>query len=158
MKRTLCCFLYLCALYLAPRDVYGQVTAGKRDSLVADSLQRLRPYNNGWRLTSLNRQINALRTPHPPSAGVETVTVTIRDTVRITRVDTVFVPRDTVIATNRAPVASFTRSCASATRLCSVNASGSTDDVGITSYQWSWGDGATSTGVSPSHTDRKSVV
>jgi hypothetical protein len=54
-------------------------------------------------------------------------------------------------STNTAPIASFSRSCASATRLCSVNASASTDDNGITSYAWQWGDGQSGIGVTATH-------
>ena len=53
---------------------------------------------------------------------------------------------------NQPPVASFTSSCSNATRLCSFNGSGSTDDIGIVSYAWTFGDGSTGTGTTPSHT------
>jgi PKD repeat protein/plastocyanin len=39
------------------------------------------------------------------------------------------------VAANQAPVASFTWSC-NASRLCTFNGSGSTDDVGIVTYTW----------------------
>jgi subtilisin family serine protease len=48
---------------------------------------------------------------------------------------------------NAPPVASFTASCSKAS--CSFNGSGSTDDSGISSYSWNFGDGATATGTSP---------
>jgi subtilisin family serine protease len=41
--------------------------------------------------------------------------------------------------TNQAPVAQFTVSCSKGR--CTYNASGSTDDAGIVSYRWSFGDG-----------------
>ena len=44
------------------------------------------------------------------------------------------------------PVASFTSSCPHGK--CTLDASGSTDDHGIVSYSWSFGDGSTSTGSS----------
>lgn len=53
---------------------------------------------------------------------------------------------------NQPPVASFTRSCNSTTRTCNFNGTGSTDDVGIVSYGWTFGDGSTGTGATPSHT------
>ncbi len=53
---------------------------------------------------------------------------------------------------NQPPVAAFTSSCNNTTRACTFNGSGSTDDVGIVSYAWTFGDGATGTGVNPSHT------
>ncbi len=54
-------------------------------------------------------------------------------------------------ATNAPPTASFTSSCTDLA--CSVNASGSSDpDGSIASYAWTFGDGASATGVSGSHT------
>ncbi len=53
---------------------------------------------------------------------------------------------------NQPPVASFTFSCNNTTRVCSFNGTGSTDDVGIVSYGWAFGDGTTGTGAAPSHT------
>lgn len=48
------------------------------------------------------------------------------------------------------PVAQFSINCVGVT--CSVDAAGSTAaGATITSYQWAWGDGATSTGVTSSH-------
>jgi subtilisin family serine protease len=47
---------------------------------------------------------------------------------------------------NGAPSASFTASCSGTT--CSVNASGSSDDAGIVSYSWTWGDGTSSPSAS----------
>jgi subtilisin family serine protease len=54
--------------------------------------------------------------------------------------------------TNNPPTASFTASCSRAK--CSFNGSGSKDDVGIVSYAWTFGDGAslTSTSATASHT------
>jgi len=54
--------------------------------------------------------------------------------------------------TNQPPVASFTFSCNGTTRVCSFNGTGSSDDVGIVSYGWTYGDGTTGTGPTPSHT------
>ncbi|MFN0178870.1 MAG: PKD domain-containing protein [Gemmatimonadales bacterium] len=54
--------------------------------------------------------------------------------------------------TNQPPVASFTSSCSNATRVCSFSGTGSTDDAGIVSYSWTFGDGTTGTGPTPSHT------
>jgi subtilisin family serine protease len=62
-------------------------------------------------------------------------------------------PTDTVqTSTNKAPVAQFTASCQKGN--CSFNASSSTDDSGIVSYRWVYGDGAsdTKTTSTTSHT------
>jgi PKD repeat protein len=57
-----------------------------------------------------------------------------------------------VTLTNQPPVAAFTSSCNNTTRACTFNGSGSTDDVGIVSYAWNFGDAATGTGATPAHT------
>ena len=52
---------------------------------------------------------------------------------------------------NKAPAASFTRSCTNLS--CSFDGSGSSDPDGtIASYSWSFGDGSTATGATASHT------
>lgn len=51
---------------------------------------------------------------------------------------------------DRAPVAAFTASCSGLT--CSFDASGSSDDRGIDSYAWDFGDGATGSGATASRT------
>ena len=48
---------------------------------------------------------------------------------------------------NQAPVARFTWSCPG--MQCTMDASTSTDDVGIVRYSWNWGDGRTENRVSP---------
>lgn len=51
---------------------------------------------------------------------------------------------------DRAPTAAFTSTCDGLT--CSFDASGSRDDKGVASYAWTFGDGTTGTGRTPSHT------
>lgn len=51
---------------------------------------------------------------------------------------------------DRVPVAAFTASCSGLT--CSFDAAGSTDDRGIASYAWDFGDGSTATGSSATRT------
>ncbi len=48
------------------------------------------------------------------------------------------------------PTAAFTYSTSYYS--ITVNASGSTDDIGIVSYDWNWGDGATGSGMIATHT------
>ncbi|MCC7132245.1 MAG: S8 family peptidase [Gemmatimonadales bacterium] len=51
---------------------------------------------------------------------------------------------------NQPPVASFTSSCTGLQ--CSFNGTGSTDDNGVTGYSWTFGDGTTGTGSTPTKT------
>ncbi len=53
-------------------------------------------------------------------------------------------------STDNPPTASFTFSCNGLT--CNFNASGSSDDRGISSYAWNFGDGSTGSGVTPTKT------
>ncbi len=81
------------------------------------------------------------------SGGSYTVTLTVTDGGGLSSTQSSVV---TVAApVNQPPVASFTSSCAQLT--CGFNASGSTDDNGIVSYAWSFGDGGNATGVAPTH-------
>jgi subtilisin family serine protease len=50
---------------------------------------------------------------------------------------------------NVAPTASFTASCNKAT--CSFDGSASTDDAGVASYAWNYGDGSSGAGMKTSH-------
>lgn len=55
------------------------------------------------------------------------------------------------LANNVPPVSDFTSNCTPATRACQFDGSLSTDNVGIVSYAWTFGDGTTSTEVAPAH-------
>ncbi len=52
-------------------------------------------------------------------------------------------------AVNQPPVAAFTFSCSGLS--CTFDGTGSTDDVGVTSYAWDFGDNTTGSGATPSH-------
>ena len=81
------------------------------------------------------------------TAGTYTVTLTVTDD----RGATTSTTKDVVVAINRAPVASFTASCAE--RVCAFDGGASSDPDGtIAGYLWSFGDGTSSTEVAPSHT------
>lgn len=54
-----------------------------------------------------------------------------------------------VDVTNGAPIADFIATCNALS--CSVDGSGSTDDGGIVTYAWDFGDGGTAVGVNASH-------
>ncbi len=60
----------------------------------------------------------------------------------------------TAAQSNQPPVARFTFNCVGQTNpnQCAFNASTSTDDHGIVSYTWAFGDGSSATGVRVSHT------
>jgi len=77
--------------------------------------------------------------------GTYTVTLTVTDNGNATSQNV------HAITVNAPPVASFTFSCSGLT--CSFNASGSSDPDGtITSYAWTFGDGATGSGATASRT------
>lgn len=57
----------------------------------------------------------------------------------------------TISTGNQPPVARFSLACTAATRRCTFNGTGSTDDAGIVSYAWSFGDGSTGSGATPAH-------
>ena len=82
------------------------------------------------------------------AAGTYNVTLTVTDNEGTSSTATRPV---TVFAANVAPTAAFTANVAG--NVVSVNGSSSTDPEGaISSYQWTFGDGASGTGVTASHT------
>jgi PKD repeat protein len=54
--------------------------------------------------------------------------------------------------TNLPPVPRFRISCNSSTRACTFNGTNSSDDVAVTAWQWTFGDGTSGSGTTASHT------
>jgi PKD repeat protein len=82
------------------------------------------------------------------AAGTYTITLTVTDNGGLTNVATKSV---TVAKANVPPVASFTATASGLT--VALNGSASTDSDGtVVSYAWNYGDGATGTGATSSHT------
>jgi len=73
-------------------------------------------------------------------AGTYTVTLTVTDTIG----QSSSISHNVIVVVDNPPAASFTITCSG--RSCKADASASTDDHGIASYQWSWGDGQATTG------------
>ena len=81
------------------------------------------------------------------SAGTHIITLTAKDALGATGTSTRSI---TITSTgvNQPPAANFTFTCsATVAHQCSVDGSSSTDDVGVVSYTWAWGDGRTETHV-----------
>lgn len=83
---------------------------------------------------------------------VDGVTAGTRTLDRTRGVLTHFVIPTAALPTNQPPVASFRFSCKAGTLTCKFNGTGSTDDVGVTSWQWTFGDGTGASGATVTHT------
>ncbi len=78
------------------------------------------------------------------TTGAHVITLTARDVNGATGTATRSI---TIAALNSPPVANFTASCP--TSQCTLDASASTDNLGIVRYAWTWGDGRTENKVLP---------
>lgn len=97
-----------------------------------------------------NAASGAVVTTTYPHGGPRTITLTVTDAGGLTNSTTQTIEIVTT-PTNQAPVAQFTASCTDLG--CSFDSGGSSDDVGITSRSWSFGDGASAGNVvTTSHT------
>jgi PKD repeat protein len=84
------------------------------------------------------------------SVGTHTLTLTAKDAQGLTGTATRTLTVTPIPAGNQAPVARFTANCATGlAHQCALDASTSTDDVGIVSYAWSWGNGRSETKLVP---------
>ncbi|MEO8561442.1 MAG: PKD domain-containing protein [bacterium] len=77
------------------------------------------------------------------AAGTYSVTLTVTDANGTNSVTKQVV----VAASNQAPVARFSATCP--TNKCAFNGSASTDDIGIVSYTWDWGNGRSESHAGP---------
>ena len=101
--------------------------------------------SNSWNSATFNLHgTNPSRTY--AAGGTYTVTLIVTDGSGATSTATRSV---TVTAANQPPTANFTSSCSGLT--CSFTNT-STDDVGVASNSWNFGDGSTSTATNPSRT------
>jgi subtilisin family serine protease len=91
-----------------------------------------------------NAASGAVVTTTYPHGGPRTITLTVTDGGGLTNSTTQTIEIVTT-PTNQAPVAQFTASCIDLG--CSFDSGGSSDDVGITSRSWSFGDGASAGNV-----------
>ena len=82
------------------------------------------------------------------TAGTYTVTLTVTDNGGLSDTTSTQVTV-TEPPVDNPPTASIAYSCTDLT--CDFDGSGSTDDFGIVSYEWVFGDGDTGSGVNPSH-------
>jgi hypothetical protein len=81
------------------------------------------------------------------SVGAHTITLTATDSKGATGSTNVSITITPAGGGNQPPVAAFTFNCVGQAfpHQCTFDASGSTDDVGIVSYTWAWGDGRVET-------------
>jgi subtilisin family serine protease len=84
------------------------------------------------------------------SVGTHAITLTASDTKGAIGSATLSI---VIMSTNQPPVANFTFSCNGTLHRCSMDGSSSTDNSGIVSYKWNWGDGRSESHVSPTATN-----
>ena len=92
------------------------------------------------------------------TVGTHVITLTARDSKGATGTAARTITVTAVIAANQPPTAAFSWSCnTGVTHQCTLSGSASTDDAGVTSYTWDWGNGRTETHVGSSATNTWSV-
>ena len=82
-----------------------------------------------------------------PHTGTRNVTLTVKDAGGLSNSVTKTITLGSVAPTDQPPVARFASTCVGQIHphQCAFDASGSTDDVGIVSYKWDWGNGGSET-------------
>jgi subtilisin family serine protease len=82
-----------------------------------------------------------------PHTGTRNVTLTVKDAGGLSNSVTQTLVVGSAPPADQSPVANFAWTCAGLPHAhqCAFDASGSTDDVGIVSYKWDWGNGSTET-------------
>ncbi len=81
------------------------------------------------------------------SVGQHTITLTAKDHQGLAGTATITLTVTTAGGSNQPPVATYTYSCP--TLQCTMDATTSTDDVGIVKYTWDWGNGKTESHTTP---------
>jgi PKD repeat protein len=122
---------------------YLEITVDASGSYDSDGL--IVSYDWDWGDGSTGSGVTATHTY--ASAGTYTVTLTVTDDDGLTGSASTDV---TVEKLDNPPTADFTYTVDGMTVY--VDASRSTDDFGIVSYDWDWGDGTTGSGITASHT------
>ena len=127
----------------------GSGTDPDHDTLTYAWVITSKPAGSNPTLSGADTATPTLQTPATSTTESYGLTLTVTDDHGVTGTDTV-----TVTATNAAPNAAFTASPTSVQTggTIAFSSTSSDSDGSITSYRWDFGDGASSTAQSPSHT------
>jgi PKD repeat protein len=88
------------------------------------------------------------------TVGTHTITLTAKDSKGASGLATRTITVSAIIAANQPPAAAFTWNCNTGVlHQCAFSGSASTDDVGVVSYAWDWGNGRSETHVGTTATN-----